>query len=203
MTMMQTILREAATQAVSGNRHYKDPSGKGTVPHCIYYYHITPSADPPTRVYFLDKRRPISTFELGGLIAELARNAHSDGDSPSPCGWDMTDLIWRRKSYLVVVLDDPATSLVKGDGFQFPDANNHTFLDGADFDVDVSSTPGVVEMRSGLWCINHMMNEAGQDLGGTDFEIFRVHFNTGGGSMFAMSYPDDSGTNMGPPLPPP
>ena len=181
-------------------KRFYDKSNKLTEPHCIYYYHFTPTAGVyDTKAYYVERQAPISKSDLLKIVESLAINAHEGDFVPPPCGGNMRSFSWRRKSYLVVLLDDPNSKFKKKDeGGAAEIKDNHTFFDGEDFEVNVSRR-GQPQKRSAFWCINHMMDSSEQDLGVGVSERFEFEFNDGR----APFYPSDSGTNVGPPVGPP
>ena len=179
------------------NYKYTDSLNYREVPTCIYFYYLTPDetgTDYQVEVYYYDHGEKISQGDvLNSQLAMLVDNARNKWPPRQPCGWDFDDLRWRRTSYFVIAVDDNVSTL-KAIEFE-GNTPNHTFLDGG-----YSSVAGA----SLAWCVNYMkMDDKGKKLeAGTQHFRFRL---TGvrGVQRTDWSYDGGSGTNMGPPVPPP
>jgi hypothetical protein len=185
------------------------------IPSSIYYYHISFDNNGVRTVrnyYYSAGKDKIHYDEVPQIVRFLALNARNDDYVPPSHGSDMGD-VWRRKSYLVVLLDHPTMKLnaggalvVKTDGAGFP---NHTFFDAQDLDIDVSPSGNGRTLRSAICCKNHMKrNDAGDDLkkpsnGTVDSQEFEFRLYYSGRSRLVFDFYDSGGTNNGPPAPPP
>jgi hypothetical protein len=183
-------------------------------PHVMYFYYFgfKTNGIPDIQHYYRDNgAQPIEDNQLPGVIRNLALNARDGGQSPPQIGKDFENILWRKKSYFVILIDSPSWNLIKDRALVFnPEKGsvpNHSFFDGEDFDIDVSKDGDGSEMRTAICCINHMKkNENGDDIhknpDGTPERqrfVFTLIYNL-------LGYPstvDPDGTNMGPPNPPP
>jgi hypothetical protein len=154
-----------------------------------------------------DLGKQIEKSELADIVTALSTNAKKDENDqiPPPDGSGLNFIVWRKKSYIVFVVDDPAVVLSKKAAFNIGSSvggtPNHSFFDAWDMpDIDLSEQGDGSRMASAVCCINHMKaNDAGDDLGSTAQRFrFRLHPDPR-----HPLYPDSGGTNMGPPVPPP
>ena len=192
----------AKTAKNAGGHKVIDKSNYGDVPECIYFYYINPYLRWPMRVYYAEipKGKTIKK-----VVQELADNAVDDEHSPPPCGWSLGDLRWRRRSYLAMVVDDPNERVNPDDPAIFDIArgqSNHTFLDGEYVDITAGKSKKAL---TGFWCINHLKkDEKGGELGDDEKQAFSIAPNSPSARQaMAVLGGGDSGTNMGPPVPPP
>ena len=152
------------------------------------------------RAYFIDKKQPIlrgqMETEIRSLVAQVGAN------TLTPLGYRLGALDWSRKSYIVLVLDDQHHHLTRGNAFMFVNTTPglpHPFRDGADIQPFGTIT--------GFYCTNHMTTPAGQDPAqdwSESYEMAVCHNPAGctpPNPYFLGHF--DSGTNMGPPIPPP
>jgi hypothetical protein len=181
------------------NRPFKDKSGWGSTPFCIYYYYLTPDQNGGFYVeaYYYDEGAEIPKSELRSRVEMLTQNAMLKWPTRQPCGWDFSDLRWRRLSYLVIALNDPNRKLEGDKAIEFDVTTpNHTFLDGDTMVVE----PETGVKISVAYCINHMSRNSTGDPLEVGSQEFRFRLN---GLNRAWSDDGGSGTNMGPPVPPP
>jgi hypothetical protein len=165
----------------------------GRLPQCVYFYHLSadPSSSDPVRVraYFHDEKRDITPAAVDGLANTLLRNARNG--TIHPAGYGLGDLRWRRVSYLVFVVDGALGGL---DGIGLPEGH---LSFGPKFKV------GSLDQADGVAYLNKLVRgqNAGNLPGGRWQETFRMEAHP----SMAKSLLDheDSGTNMGPPVPPP
>lgn len=198
--------RMAMTRAEK-NGDYDDYSGDWKddyIPHAIYFYYRTPKE---LRVYLwvTPEGQPIHPEDLDRLIINLTKNARDKGSDPRPIGWAFKDVPWWKRSYLVVALDIPNTKfdpgkaieIVRDDGsaMGYP---NHCFFDGGDGAINI---PGQDPIQV-MWTVNYMKNKSGKDIPPGKIHKFKLAFNTVQRSIRRRN-PGDSGTNLGPPVPPP
>lgn len=171
--------------------------------HCIYFYYIkvTP-AGPETRVYYrFDKTIPVTN--IANEITTLTINAYNDMNNPPCLGSEMSDLDWRRKSYIVVMVEGHTLG---NPPFRMQEDNHpnpNTFGRVTPARVEVTDGNGDPLTLTGGYVKNTMKHYArADDLEKNDpGESFRVILNPPIPSI--VRYPDSGGTNMGPPVPPP
>jgi hypothetical protein len=111
----------------------------------------------------------------------------------TPSGYKLGDIKWRRKSYFVAVLDDPHSNLIQRNAFTFyleggSAQENYSFFDGVDIRI--------LNNVTGFYCINRMISEDG-DWPREKEEKYKVIAN------HVHRLHEDTGTNLGPPVPPP
>lgn len=172
------------------------------VPWCIYFYYIKPQTRgaPIVRRYSYSKAgSEIQPTELAEVITRLTLNAKrpDDQQNPWPEGYDWKGIVWRRRSYFVVVVDDPARKFVPGSGMTFSalGSENITFYDAKDFKLTVAGRDLPV-----FYCINHMKkNRDGDDLGSSFYYRFYLHTDP---RLPDVVYPESGGQNQGPGIPP-
>lgn len=190
--------------------------GIGTQIHTIYFYYMTypeggDESQPVVKVYYHhNPDRPIDPNEqLIGHIKELALNAKVGDFLPPCCGQSFSAVRWRKKSYFVILLDDPVDRFADGNGIsiQFTEeqeegAANHSFFNARALDIELPW--GTV---TALCCVNLMQSSHGGDLGDDQIERFNLdirsnarmlHIDAGAG----FEDGDDGGTNQGGPIPP-
>lgn len=189
------------------------PSNYGTKPCSIYFYYLVPgrNGDLTATASFFENGVVEITYqhlkERAAILVGQVRQGHIT-HAPDPC--EDIEICWRRRSWLLYVLGDPALQFVQNP-MRFETeagtnlAYNHAFMDGREFPVDLDSG----ERLSATACINHMYANEHQDdlevLG--DYQEFdiRLSYNRMRGGWIAsgpLEY-DSGGTNMGPPVPPP
>jgi len=180
------------------------------IPQSIYFYYINPGTTPPTRaIYFVDLMAKIT--DIRPHIVTLTRNARNtdvNTQNPRPIGLDTPDyppqvVPWWRRSYLVVVLDD-GKGFYKGDAVEITRKDgsvnghpNHCFFDGGDEEIVL---PAPELPIYAMWTVNYMKRKSGRDIRPGQVHNFRFSFR---GKDQRILQPEDSGTNMGPPVPPP
>jgi hypothetical protein len=200
--------REPAKAIIGKAGKYNQKTDWATkyVPQSIYFYYINPRTTPPTRaIYFVDLMAKIT--DIRPHIISLTKNAritNLDAQNPRPIGLDTPGyrpqvVPWWRRSYLVVVLDD-GKGFYPGEAVEITRYNghpNHCFFDGGDGTIDPGDGAPLIYA---MWTVNYMKNEYGDDIPKGKVHRFRFRFK---GIREQMRYPEDSGTNMGPPVPPP
>lgn len=163
------------------------------LPQCIYFYHLSldpeDATHPRVRAYFHDEKATITPAAAGALAKALLIEARSG--ALNPVGYGVGDLRWRRVSYLIFVADDTLGDI---DGVGLPE--RHVSF-GPKFRIrDLDQAFGVAYWNKVL-----PGPEAHEMEGGRWAEPFRIHAHPGGSkSLFEH---EDTGTNMGPPVPPP
>jgi hypothetical protein len=191
--------------------------GFDRVPYTVYFYYLRLDTDGRLRVkhYTYDNGAPIPYATLPSVLQALVDNVRGANTNPAPNGENFSGIQWTKKSYIAFFVDEESWSLYKngdpmeGISFDHSPTPNHTFFDGIDLMLQVTSrTTGVVSRRSAIAFVNHMKgDDAGNDLGAESqtfkFEmIFRVKFANDTTAPLTVIF-DPDGTNMGPPVPPP
>jgi hypothetical protein len=142
-----------------------------------------------TEAYFYDAGAPIHKNQIGDLVSELIEKARLK--QIRPVGWHVGDLRWRRISYLALVVDDA------DDELEDVLVNGKLPKDTKSFRQSRKiAKKGAI---SGFWLLNEIQAEDGSGpLKGEATVSIR---------MKRKKHPllghEDSGTNMGPPVPPP
>jgi hypothetical protein len=190
------------------------------VPHCIYFYYWKFHGTTPvvTRYDYDNGNVPIPYNLVEGHITRLARNARAGTSTPAPA----PDVAapWERKSYMVMVMDDPSWRFTRhGPNNEAAlvfnpskgSIDNHSFFDASDMNVDIRGDGS--EYLSAVYFVNHMKkNEQGDDLRykpdnvtrDTQKFVFTLFYDVTlpSGEVDPFSH-DPDGTNMGPPIGPP
>lgn len=179
-----------------------DPRDRTLKAECIYFYYLTEDPDPRynLRVFVIDRERYIPPQEMQREIETIVADIRNG--NLTPCGWAFGDVKWRRKSYIVVVFDDPNGKLSRGNAVEFlhnVGGDDHPFRDGDDIQQFGTIT--------GFYCFNHMKQQGtNHDLPPGKSECYKVtaiHEHRLGGAVTSIRGHNDTGTNMGPPIPPP
>ena len=169
---------------------------------CIYFYYLKHDGTehPEIQAYrYLVDQGVIRYDAVPGILVTLTRSARAG--TLDPVGGSVGSIVWRRKSFIAVVLDDRNDNLIGGNAMQFA-GGEHTFRDGTDI------TLPELDNISAFYCINHMKKNRPDDPDlGHERESFDVCIRT-------VAFPDcdhhltrfpilthyESGTNQGPPL---
>lgn len=178
-------------------------------PWTAYFYYVPkgPRTDVKSIRYdYYSHQGRIKKSELKEIIASLTRNARREvkdqGPKPNLCKKEP----WRKKSWIILVVDDPEYAFSKPGVIIRPDSGsdpNYTFYDADRFNHMSVEEPGSQARSnvSAIYFMNHMKRgwdeidvEAGQGA------FFQFDFLPPLGTPFV---PDDGGTNLGPPVPPP
>jgi hypothetical protein len=197
------------------------------VPYSIYFYYVVLDKDHRPRVdhyFYVDgppadpsRWQPIPVAEVASIIPALATNARAQGSNPPPSGANFQDIVWTRKSHIVILVDEADWSFHKrGEGRTALSFNvgkgstpNHSFCDARDVEVQIPRDGGGTDMRSAIAFINHMKrNSDGDDLLDGDAQRFEFEAYLDVGYSGPAASPltiilDPDGTNMGPPQSPP
>lgn len=188
-------------------------------PSMVYFYYLAWKANslPDIRHYHFERETPIQPGDLPGIARTLGRTARGPA---VPDATNFEKIEWKRKSYLIFLMDSKVWSLLKrrdgGTALWFDPEDgkkqeNHAFFDAMDFDVDLSFHNDGTDMVSAVACINHMKrSQQGDDLGVapdgstyTESQYFKFSVAYRAlGTNFTTTY-DPDGTNTGPPAPPP
>lgn len=211
------------------------------VPHSVYFYYVRVDSDGRLHVthHFYpggDPNEPgnppnpadwpsIPRDEEGlkALLRDLALDARPTGAGNYPViGQAFRDIVWRRKSYIAIFVDelnwklhklaateDPAVVFITELKNGKQGLENHTFFDAMDLDIEMPINGSAdTDKRSAVVFINHMKaDEAGNDLEAGPGQFFQfkmffdVEFSIGGKAITVIF--DPGGTNIGPPPPPP
>ena len=181
------------------NPAYRDFDPKFSSEH-VYFYYLKHVPHDYVEAYYIPLGVAVvpATLELmiPGLLASVKGN-----DPPKPVGDRLGSFVWRHRSYLVAVLEDPAQRLVEEDAVTFSiggnQARNKTFRGGRD-------VPPLAAGITAFFCSNRMKNEHGNDLGQSGKETERIkivvnHNLTGIRGGDGARAHTDTGTNTGPP----
>jgi hypothetical protein len=186
--------------------YYYEPSDwADEIPRTIYFYYAKPAGAGKyiVRAYMWvnpDDDPILPGDDLNEQIRELTKNARKNGDNPRPIGRGFS-VPWWKKSYFVVALDQ-ANGFEPKQAIEFLHIDgshqraNHTFFDGGDGTVEIPGERSV----AAAWAVNHMKTRHGEDLDEGEVHRFRLSFRPKGRPIVDDG---DSGTNMGPPVPPP
>jgi hypothetical protein len=213
------------------------PFGEGSAAHCIYFYYFTDihydgqgNLLNTLRIYYYDNgKKKLTPKKVKKEVKALVLNARRDmlrdpntgapapkGFCPPACGKSFEDVIWRRQSYVVLVVDDPEWKLPKRDGkkdaivvTEHSKTSNHTFFQATEWDVDMPPKAPTAAFdhfqTTAIAFRNHMArSEAGAPLGGDEAQAFNfailVEKERG---QFRDVPIDPDGNNLGPPVGPP
>jgi hypothetical protein len=219
-------------------------------PHCIYFYYVRlntngklkvthyfwPSGDPSDENNPPDPRDwPVIKNETGAppdqnlrdIVKRLALNARPsvkwpDKDPKPLPETSFKGIIWRRRSWIVIFVDEANWSLFERTTVNSRPAivftsnatdqactSNETFFDADDFSIDMPRRrwPGQTDKRTAIAFVNHMKkNHAGDDLSSGEVQDFKfsIFFNVkyADGSDIMKVIFDPGGTNDGTPLQP-
>lgn len=235
--MVEEAVEEQLGATTSGETNYDiyvprftaDPPVPGFEgePYSIYFYYVRIDNSGKIRVdhYFdwdgpLDdpsQWKPIPYANVPGRIYALALNARPSTPNKNPprlTTRNFENIVWRRRSYIAVFLDEANWHFHTTDGgksalvFKVGSGMtpNHSFFDAKDVELDMPNTfNGGTDKRSALYFINHMKkNEAGEPLDGPpdqtfEFEMFlKVQFAEASTNTLTVIF-DPTGTNQGPP----
>jgi len=181
--------------------------------HCIYFYYLQfveknkgeDAAPVVTAYYHFDEDTAIKDDQhLEDLVTKLGANARAGDFAPPSCGSGISAVPWRRKSYLVILLDHPVLKFRDKHALQIickkkpGEPINHSFFNARKLNIDLPGD-GSGAVVTALSCVNLMQHEDGRDLEDNEEEKFAVSVIPGG----PLRYRDDSGTNQGGPIPPP
>lgn len=178
------------------------PSSPDAPIHCIYFYYIKViTGGSELRVYYrFDKRNPVTN--IVNEITKLTINAFEDENNPPCIGNEVSDVDWRRKSYIVVMVEDYRLNRPPfGMQSELGKENRFTFGRVTSVTVPVTDNNGNSKNIMGGYLINTMKHYVyGDDLLEEDAgELFKIILNP----PILEFYPDSGGTNMGPPIGPP
>lgn len=177
--------------------------------HCIYFYYLKYPEDgsPQFRVYYQsDETTPIrNEAELKQLIKKLARNAKVGDFVPPHCGTSFRSVPWRRRSYIVIFVDDERHAIsdpsdVSIDFEERREEVNHSFFNARVMEIDLSDDESGA-MITVFHCHNLMRHKSGREMKDEDFpERYTVVVHRDCDRM--LVFDEDGGTNQGGPIPP-
>ena len=171
-----------------------EQASAGGLPQCVYFYHLTVNPDslhhPLVRAYHHDEKAAITPAAVDALAGNLLTRARA-GDI-NPVGYGLGDLRWRRSSYLIFVADKEVGTLTD---VGLPEREDHTFGPK----VKITGLAGA----TGVAYWNKMLPgpNAWHRPDGRWQETFALHAHPAWRKDFRTH--EDTGTNMGPPVPPP
>lgn len=186
-------------------------SGYNTNMSCIYFYYLKERASGKliAQAHYYDHGDlPIPAGEFDDIVRRLTENAILDMDMPPKMAFDFDQVKWRRKSYLVVVLEDEDSMFDEDDPVIFDEDNsdydpNHSFFDGELIETR-PRVRGQTRTLHGIRVVNHMKRNAkGDDLEIGEPAKYKFRLNYHNARRARLFLPDSGGTNMGPPVPPP
>lgn len=171
-------------------------------PTCLYLYYLIPTSvdHADIEVFVNESSVRLDDNNIDDFIKSTIVKI-KNGDLHA-VGWSFRDLAWRRISYIAVIADHARFILDHSGGVKFKKNGNHaeyTFK-------DLQPVSGLDANLTGVRCINHMLDDEGDRLGEHDRETFKVKLKFKTRQGFNDPGPrthDDSGTNLGPPHPPP
>lgn len=197
------------------------------VPYSLYFYYVRLDGDSRLRVdhyFYVDgppedsaEWKPIPPGRVAAITVGLAANARAGGANPPSSGSNFQDIVWTRKSHLVILIDEEGWALQRradgGTAIVFNrrkgSTPNHSFFDARDLEVGIPNGSGGADTRGAIALINHMKRNAdGDDLLDGEAQSFMfdvyVELSYSGAAASAVTIIiDPDGTNMGPPLGPP
>jgi hypothetical protein len=165
-------------------------TGPAIATKSVYLYRILSSG---TLAYFIERPKNIPYAMMETEIEYILTEINTGWIQPS--GFQLGDIRWRKKSYFVVVVEDPKYWLAKDNAVSFTyqggGGGNHSFKSGKDILVGSNVTR--------FFCINHMRKYGAQggdvDANGEQYTVTLNHPMAV--NILAHS---DTGTNTGPPL---
>lgn len=158
-------------------------------PQCIYLFLLNPEDEHETLIYFKDKERDLENDEIVDLVLDMVSNAKAG--RIAPIGRHMHEVTCNRVSYAAFVADSDKYYM---QDFRF-NFGFHTFKRRHYVSHDTITGRiylNSIEKKSGHW----------DGFRGEGFRI-RVGFSPWRGYRGQPRGHNDSGTNLGPPLPPP
>jgi hypothetical protein len=233
----------AAQKGVTNHNIYEQRLGDPNfpefagLPRCIFFYYVRVNASGKLEVghYFYHnggKRCDPKTWSpiphdkgtLEAIVQKLAKNGRRSIPKlrhPPVEGKNFSHIVWDRKSYVVIFMDEFNWKLHKSSNDQpgvvfitdkerdVAATQNHSFFDALDLDIEMRTFMSLKkDTRSAIAFINHMKgDDKGNDIGDGVSQLFRfkifldVMFEDDTAAMTVILDPD--GNNLGPPVPPP
>ena len=181
----------------------------GMDPQMIYLYCwdvvlTQPNAQQRPRAFELNQESPIYNRQV--LVDRINEHAQDIFDNRiQPAGHSFESFIWRRKSFIVILLTASGWSFPEGESNVFDDTKgpgNHTFFNAFHPDVTVR-TNGADRVIPALCFTNWMVDAYGRNLHDNQREEFHYILYPTRGVRAIKAEIDPGGTNLGPPVPPP
>ena len=168
-------------------------------PECIYFYAM-PGAHGTAEVYLYDNQGPFAeagTQTLQNILFKLRDNALAAPNDRvwSPCGWNLGDLRWRRKAYIAIAHKTESIDEAHAVEFVGSDNKKHNSFRSPKI-IEHPTNPTAPRI---FCCVNHMLTKGGNPLGKNQTSRATVKVRPRG----LLPIEDDTGTKMGPPVPPP
>jgi hypothetical protein len=178
------------------DRNFRSP------PACVYFYYIIWDKKEKRwkalHYYRTFGSAQIEYEDIYPILVDLIENARDEIDNqlPPPSGAEFEYIVWTRKSYFAIFVDDDRIKLEpNGLSIWSPGEDNYSFFDAKQLTYDD---------RALVYCINHIKkNEQGSNLGYASQQFKFKLTTTPDLPWFSRRPPDSGGTNMGPPVPPP
>lgn len=170
-------------------------------PRCAYFYYATASLQADRHehldvaAYLMQEAQIGASDKIEDLIPVWAQQAKAR--QMTPVGWALGDLRWRRRSYLVVVLDAAGVTFDSADDLVITDGD-HTFKDKTLIDFTTANGSAM----QAIYCRNHIRKRDGTAWKHNESESFsplRLELARRDGSSQPIVTHDDVGTNTGPP----
>lgn len=199
---------ELGTYVIGDQRPYSEISEFSfELPYCIYFYYLKNPKNNAADVYYIEQQTEIDDDEeFVEKIKSLVENARGAQNNPAKIASQFDAREWTRVSWIVVAYEggqfyhDHPVDI----GWDYnnnstpPYEPNHSFFEGW---CDTISVRGqdidVICMR------NHIVDQNGNRLmDKTKPEHFKFRFVEKSDRKI-LTWPDESGTNVGPPVPPP
>jgi hypothetical protein len=157
----------------------------------VYYLRITNDPETHTEVYCVDLGTPVPPGQAEGVIKNLAGDI--EAGAYRQCGWKIGDVRWRRRSYMVFLLEDPNETLTT-----VTFSPGHAFQGGKT--IAAFTSPNGKRI-TGFYCTNHMKKGDGSDVDarGEAIRVHAVHTAAPPPIVHFLTH-EDTGTNMGPPI---
>jgi hypothetical protein len=209
----------------------KPPAGFDYVPHCIYFYYVRIDGNGMVRAdHYLYANGPLDrpeewqpipyedAVDPEGIVKRLALNARPSTrakDPPRLPSHSFADIVWTRRSYIVIFFDEANWAFHQRVGnkpsvaFNVDDGHkpNQSFFDAKDLVLEMPNRrTGRTDQRSAILFVNHMkdsddgseLGEAGRKQEKYKFDMYlQVKYAEGGPAMTVIF--DPGGTNLGPP----
>ena len=177
-------------------------------PWTAYFYYIAKTSNGyalPVRYNYYSYHERIKRDDLDELIECLTHNARRQPADQEIKPSDINEE-WRKKSYIIFAIDDPNYEFEKPGIVLDPSSGkpNHTFYDAKNFNGIPVKIPGTEQHSkvSAIAILNHMKRGWDEEDLMTGDLPQKFYFQFLPPIRFPF-LPDDGGTNLGPPVPPP
>ncbi len=166
-------------------------------PRCIYFYYLVPHNQNHADVncFIYDRNQVLNDATVDGLIPGFLAQAQGGAYANlTPVGSFFEDITWVRQSYLVIMVD-PSYTL---QNIRIWDSSHTLF----------NRRPLNIGSATGVRYHNYIVRRGGQTWNRDKREKeqlwIEIEFRARSSKMgLQIASHDDSGTNMGPPVPPP